>query len=428
MSRDEKCGCNEYNSISRRNFVGLGSAAFATALSPSWLPRVVLASADNSARDVIVSIFLRGGIDGLTACVPFNERPYYDLRPNIAVAPPDSGDPNRAIALDDNFGLPPSMAPLTTPFNDKDLLVVHATGLENPTRSHFEAMRFMEVGQGNAPATLFTGWLGRHLAATAPSKASAVLRAVGMGYGLQRHLVGGPRALPIQDLSTFGFDGDFHTVNGRQKAIEAMYAAFPDPLSTAARNTTQTIDLLASIDFDGYRPTGGANYPEDEFGYAMRSTAALIKADIGVEAVSIDLGGWDTHDNQGSVDGWMSSLMGTFAMGMNALHRDLSKRKNVIVVAMSEFGRNAFENGSAGTDHGHASVMFVMGKNVAGGRVMTDWPGLEPEQLFEDQDLAITTDYRDILTEILTKRAGNPDFSTIFPEVGYTPTEHGVIV
>ena len=426
---DEKCkGCQEYNDLSRRHFVGLSAGLVAFAAAPAWLPRVVYADSHSSSRDVMVSIFLRGGVDGLSMCVPFTESEYYRLRPTQAVPQPDAGGSFRAIDLDGFFGLPPSMRALKRAYDKGDLLIVHACGLKESNRSHFDAMHFMEVGRGYPPASLFTGWLGRHLAVTAPTVKDAVLRGVGIGFGLQRTLVGGPRTLPINDLADFGFVGSGGTVREREEILRQLYAASRDILSDPAKDTFRTVKTLERIRFNNYRPSGGASYPDDEFGYALRSTAALIKAEVGVEAVAIDLGGWDTHDTQGTLDGHMASLMETLADSLAAFHRDLDadRVEDVVTVAMSEFGRNVFENGSLGTDHGYGGVMLAMGDGIAGGRVLTRWPGLG--RLYEDQDLEITIDYRDVLAEILDQRMGNPDYRAVFPDPGFEPVVQGVTV
>ena len=428
MSKQDHCGCREYEEVSRRDFFKLGSAAAMALAAPAWLPRVSLASSFTGDRDVVVSIFLRGGVDGLSMVPPFTDKNYYTLRPAIAIQPPDASSTG-ALDLDGSFGFAPAMQSLVEAYDAGDLLVVHACGLESPTRSHFAAQHNMEVGQGEPPATLFTGWLGRHLAATASAESSAILRAIGVGYGLQRTLAGAPQALPIKDMANFGFAGAPGTAATREAAVEAMYAAYSGPLKSAAVDTVRTIDLLDQIDFSGYRPGGGAQYPGEEFGQALKSTAALIKAEIGVEAIAIDLGGWDTHDNQGAIDGWMSTLMTTLSDGLAAFYTDLFSggSTDVVVIAMSEFGRNAQENGSAGSDHGHGGVMLVLGGRIAGGRVLANWPGLGSAQLYAGQDLAITIDYRDIITEILTKRAGNSDPSMLFPDSSYNPTDYGVV-
>jgi uncharacterized protein (DUF1501 family) len=421
-------GCQEYRELSRRRFLGLSAGVVAAAATPTWLPRVVLADTENSSRDVIVSIFLRGGWDGLSVCVPHADDRYYQLRPSLAIPRPGSGGANAATDLDGFFGLPPALQPLLEVYQDGNLLLVHACGSKDPTRSHFDAMNFMEVGMPNPPVSMYTGWLGRHLQTTAPTLEEGVLRAVGIGHGLQRTLVGGPATLPIADLAEFGFAGDPASSRLRRRALEDLYAGKQEPLRSAAQSTFRTVDLLEQIDFQGYTPAGGTVYPEGELGYALKSTAALIKAEVGVEAVAIDYGGWDTHENQMPLEGTMASLMQGFGQGLAAFHKDLftDDFTNLVVVAMSEFGRNVAENGSQGTDHGHGSVMVVLGGGIAGGRVLSQWPGLGESQLFEDQDLEITIDYRDILTEIATRRLGNPDYRNVFPDEAYTPVDHQI--
>lgn len=435
MSSHDDCkGCREYHQLSsqlsRRRFLGVGAGFLTAAALPGWLPRVVYADSENSSRDVIVSIFLRGGADGLSLCVPHGEAAYYNLRPTLAIAPPDSSDPARRVTdLDGFFGLPPAFAPLLPAYQNGDLAIVHACGLPDTSRSHFSAMHFMEVGQENPPISLGSGWLGRHLQITAPAQSQALLRAVGIGFGLQQTLVGAPEALPIADLARFGLAGDPASLADRRLALETMVAGLDDAMGRATRHTLATIDLLGAIDFEGYQPTGGAVYSAGELGTALASTAALIKADVGVEAVAIDVGGWDTHDFQGPVDGAMAGLMGGFGQALAAFHSDLfaAGYENIVVVAQSEFGRNAFENGSAGTDHGHGGVMMVLGGAIAGGRVHGVWPGLAPDQLFDGQDLAITTDYRDILSEILVKRLDNPEIGAVFADPSYTYVERGIV-
>jgi uncharacterized protein (DUF1501 family) len=426
-------GCPEYDRISRRRFLGLGAGAFVAAALPAWLPRVALADigspAGSAVRDVLVSVSLRGGADGLTLCPPFGDEGYYALRPTLAVPRPDSSSPHRALNLDGFFGFAPSLRPLLDLYQDGSLLVVHATGLPLRTRSHFSAMFLNEVGQPAPPASRVNGWIAEHLRAVPPARADAVLRAVGNGIGLPRSLVGAPATAPVRDLAASGFAGDPVTVAARRRALTAMYAAAPDPLRAPAASTLLTVDLLERIRYASYQPAGGAVYPDDELGRALRSTAALIKAGVGVEAATIECGGWDSHSDQGPFDGAMALLLKSLAEGLAAFHADLFTNgpANVVLVVQTEFGRNAWENGSRGTDHGHAGAMLVLGGHVAGGRVLTRWPGLAPEELYEGQDLALTIDARDILSEILKKRLGNPDPWSVFADPAYTPEEHGVI-
>jgi uncharacterized protein (DUF1501 family) len=425
MSHEQCSGCSEYLQLSRRQFLAAGGGTALALGLPAWLPRVALAQEYCSNRDVLVSVFLRGAADGLTTCVPHAEDDYYNARPTLAIPRPDSADPNRVTDLDGFFGFPPAMTPLLTAYNAGHLLIVHASGSKSGTRSHFDAMRFMEVGRPGDP-NLFTGWLGRHLATAPPLNPAAILRAVGIGYGLQQTLHSAPKALPVPNLADFGLAGNPATAAARMTALQDMYSLVADPVKTAAQTTQATIDLLGTIDFANYTPQGGAIYPQDDFGFAMKSTAALIKADVGVEAVAIDIPGWDTHNGQGPIQGVMAELMTTLATSLAAFHLDIfaGNGRNVTVLVMSEFGRRVGENGSDGTDHGHGNAMFLLGRNISGGRVLTQWPGLNPAQLFEGIDLQVTIDFRDVLAEIVLRRLGNPNLDIIFP--GYTPIFRGV--
>jgi uncharacterized protein (DUF1501 family) len=430
MSNYDCHACREYNSLSRRQFIGAASGAAVAALTaPAWLPRVAYARQDCSGRDVIISIYLRGGADGLSMVVPFAEPAYYAARPALAIPHPDSGDPHAAVALDDFFAFAPAMAPLVEAYRAGHLLVVHATGMVNATRSHFDAQRFMEVGKAADP-TVGTGWLGRHLASVPPLRPDSILRGVGINTGLQRTLVGGPETLPIPNLDQFGLTGSAATLAARRQAISDMYALVDDPLRAAGETTLLTIDLLNQIDFAGYQPKGGAVYPVGAFGLALKSTAALLKAQVGVEAVAIDLGGWDHHNSEGPISGAMADLMTQLSQGLAALHADLFSRSgagnpNLIVVVTTEFGRRVDENGSGGTDHGYGGAMLVLGGNVAGGRVLAEWPGLAPDQLFEQRDLRVTIDYRHVLAEIVQYRLGNANLEYVFPD--FTPNFRGVV-
>ena len=425
---DDGChgGCSEYSGLSRRNFLHLGAGLLTTAAMPAWLPRVALADSHHGGRDVIVSIFLRGGWDGLTVCAPFGDARYAELRPNLAVAPPDASGNRRSLDLDGFFGFAPAMEPLLEAYQAGDLLLVQACGLETSTRSHFDAMRLVEFGQGEAPA-VGTGWLGRHLASTAPTLADAVLRAVALGPGLPMTLAGAPAALPIPDLANFGLLGDLKTASARGQALREMYAHANEAMSEATSSTFGTFDLLDRIDFEGYSPAASAVYPESDFGKSLKSTAALIKAEVGVEAIAVDFGGWDTHGRQEPFEGRMAGLMSDFSGALAAFRADLDVASTrVTTVVMSEFGRNAAENGSGGTDHGHGGLMMVLSPGVHGGRVLGDWPGLAPHQLYEGQDLAITTDYRDVLSEILSERLGNANPAAVFDDPSYRARALGI--
>lgn len=421
-------GCSEYNELSRREFLSwsAGVALLATAVPP-WLPKVVLAQSAVSNRDVVISIFMRGGADGLSLCVPFSDPNYYAGRPTLAIPRPDSTAANRGIALDNNFAFPKAMAPLVEAFTSQNLLLIQGAGSVDPSRSHFDAQRFIEVGKPRDP-TIVTGWLGRHLASSTPVRTTAPLRALGISNGLPQTLIGAPKTLPIASPPTFGLGGSTATRTERAAWLKNDYSTAPEPVRSSAIDATATIDLLKLINFTGYAPANGAVYPATSFATSLRSAAALIKADIGVEAIQVDIGGWDTHANQDPLAGAMNALMGQFSAALAAFHKDViagPQSQNVTVVALSEFGRNVRENGSKGTDHGRGSCMFVMGRNITGGRVMTNnFQPLARENLDSGQDVKVTIDHRDILAEIVKNRLGNSQLDFVFP--GFVPTVRGI--
>ncbi len=424
----EDTGCSEYNALSRRRFLAGAAVTGASVFFPAWLPKVVLAESYASTRDVIVSVFLRGGADGLSLCVPFGDANYYASRSTIAIPRPDATTTaTRGVALDNFFAFPQAMSGLMPAYTAKDLLVVHATGQLNTSRSHFDAQRYMEVGKPADPA-LVTGWLGRHLASAPPVRTTAPLRALGLSAGLQKTLVGGPRTLPISDPTNFTIGGSSTTLNDRLAVLRTDYGSAPEPAQAAALDATNTMTLLRNLNFNGYAPANGAAYPTSSFGKALRSVAVMIKADIGIEAAQVDIGGWDTHSQQNPLSGSMFNTMRDFSTSLAAFYADIMQGAvgyNVTVVAVSEFGRNVRENGSAGTDHGRGTVMFAMGKGISGGRVLTNgWPGLARENLESGQDLKVTIDYRDILSEIVQNRLGNTALDFVFPT--WAPTMRGV--
>lgn len=426
----ESRACPEYYELSRRRFMAVtGSAAAVIASAPAWLPRVALAKDHRGTmRDVMVSLFLRGAADGMSIVVPHGENNYYTNRPTLNVPRPDSGLPNHALDIGHAmFSFNPALQPLLTAYNNGHLLPIHATGSVDPSRSHFDAQKFMEVGVAHDP-TIGSGWLGRHLQSVAPMDPNALLRAVGIGTGLQIALRGGPATLPIPNLDTFGLSGFASTVAARQTAIDNMYDNAGAPLQAIADTTIATINLLNTINFAGYVPAGGAVYPTDNLGIALKSVAALIKAQVGVEAIAIDVQGWDTHTNQGPLTGAMAGLMSSLATAMAAFYRDMTSDaspRGFVLEVQSEFGRRLAENGNVGTDHGHGNCMFLMGTCIDGGRVLAQWPGLAPQNLFEGRDLQVTIDYRHILAEIVQTRLGNPDLAYVFP--GFTPQFQHVV-
>ncbi len=431
MNEHDCHACQEYNELSRRSFLKAGGLALLAAGVPAWLPRIVMAKHFVAGRDVVVYVYLRGGADGLTMVAPYGDPAYATIRPNLKLLPPGSGAGSSLLIPNSSmFGLAPGLNPLLEPYNAGKLAIVHASGfmVPNPSRSHFDAQRYMEVGKFNDP-NLFSGWLGRHLADTGAVMPGQPVRAIGVANGLQQSLLGAPKSIPVPGLAqstspNYNITGSASTASTRLARLDAMYSAVAEPVKTAAQTTQATITLLNSIGFGTYTPAGGGVYPATSFGYAMKSAAALIKADIGVEAIAIDKTGWDLHANLGPVTGAMNTLLDDLGKGMQAFFRDVigGSTRNAVVVVMSEFGRRAAENGSLGVDHGYGNMMLLMGHNINGGQVISrdaqglpGWPGLAPGQLFQGFDLAATIDYRNVLSEVCQNLLQNTNLANVFP-------------
>jgi len=409
--------------LSRRVFLRNSALAMVGAgAAPRWLERAAFGETIASGRrNVLVAIFQRGAADGLNIVAPFGEDRYYELRPTIAVPRPSRENPGEsAIDLDGFFGLNPALAPLKPLWERHELAIVHAAGSPDATRSHFDAQDYMESGTPGRKGTN-DGWLNRAL----PKEfhEPSPVRAISSGPVLPRSLRGARDAVAIGKVDDFSIRDA-----GAERTLESMYAQTQDRiLNGAAHEMFEASATLQSLAKAPYQPSEGADYPRGRFGESMRQIAQLIKADVGVEVAFADIGGWDHHVNEvgprASV-GQLPNVLSAFGRGLAAFYTDLGDRmENVVVVTMSEFGRTAKENGGRGTDHGHANVMFAMGGRVAGGKVYGKWPGLAQEQLHEGRDLAVTTDFRDVLAEAVMKHLGNRDIQAVFP--GYAASEEG---
>ncbi|MGD0360287.1 MAG: DUF1501 domain-containing protein [Bryobacteraceae bacterium] len=409
----------------RRFFLRNSALAMAGAGTvPLWLERALYAAdAPSPRKKILVAIFQRGAADGLNIVVPHGEKRYYEMRPTIAVPRPSrgAGREDAAIDLDGFFGLHPALAALKPVWDDGHLAIVHAAGSPDPTRSHFDAQDFMESATPGLKATA-DGWMNRAMPREA--QASAV-RAVAMGAVLPRAMRGANAVVAVQNLS------DFQVRNAEAaSAFRSLYTDSRDPmLNAAGRETFEAVALLQSIEKQRYEPAAGANYPKGRFGDCLRQIARLIKADVGLEMAFADVGGWDHHVNEVGArasEGQLAARLTDFGGSLAAFWTDLGdRRSDVALVTMSEFGRTARENGDRGTDHGHANCMFAMGGGVRGGKVYGRWPGLEQEQLYEARDLALTTDFRDVLGELVRGQSGNRDLSRVFP--GYAPRAQGIL-
>jgi len=402
--------------LNRRAFLKNGSLALVTlGFAPGFISRTVQAA--RARQKVLIAIFQRGAVDGLNMVVPFGERAYYDARPTIAIPAPGRGAADAAIDLDGFFGLHPRMAPLAPLFKDGSLAIVHACGSPDETRSHFDAQDYMESGTPGVKSTR-DGWLNRYLHNKEHESASP-FRAVALAPQLPRTLQGAAPALAINALNQFGIRGG-RDADMVASTFESEYAAAADALlHPAGAEAFDAVKMLKQANPASYTPANGAEYPRSGFGDALRQIAQLVKADLGLEVAFTELSGWDHHVNEGSTTGQIAARLDDFAAAIAAFARDLGDAMaDVVVVTMSEFGRAVQENGNRGTDHGHGNAMLVLGGPVRGGKIYGRWPGLEREQRWEGRDLAITTDFRDVFAEVVTRHLGAKDISRIFP--GYT--------
>ena len=424
---------------SRRVFLKSGALALASVgLMPGFGPDFLrgtafAADAGRNARraggkKVLVCIFLRGAVDGLSVVVPHGDPDYYKLRSvdNNGIALARSGE-SGVIDLDGTFGLNPSLAALKPLYDAGHLAPIQAVGSPNATRSHFDAQDYMESAvPGNKSVN--TGWLAR-VSAQCPEDAEKgkQIQTISMTARLPRSLDGDADALAISDLATFGIGRGIS--GGGKRAVaasgagnngggfEALYdGAVGDVLHGTGQETFEAIKILSSLDPNKYAPAGRANYGNSQLGRSLRQIAQLVKADVGTEIAFAETGGWDTHANQGGANGQLARRLGDVGQALAAFWADMGDRMaDVTVLTMSEFGRTARQNGNGGTDHGHGTCFLALGGAVAGGQVLGQWPGLAPDKLYENRDLAVTTDFRSVFAEIADRHMGLQDIQAVFP-------------
>lgn len=413
--------------MDRRFFIKTGGVSLASfgfmAAAPEFLHQ--FAAAQSAAKGygkkkVLVTIFQRGAVDGLNMLVPHGESEYYNLRPTIAVAKP--GKTDGAIKLDDTFGLHPSMTAFEPLWKSGQLAAITSVGSPDNTRSHFDAQDYMESATPGVKGTR-DGWLNRVLQNTA-SKDVSPFQAVSMTASLPRALYGKASSVAMTNLADFSIKAGLYTTD-LKGGFEGIYQQnAKDTLGETGKETFEAVNFLKTANPSQYKPENGAVYPTTQFGRSMQQIAQLIKAGVGLEVAFTDTGNdirWDTHINQGGGRGQLANFLRTFSQAIAAFTIDLGKRMDdVVVLTMSEFGRTARENGSRGTDHGHANTMFVVGNGVRGGKVYGDFRGLKSDKLYEGRDLDVTTDFRDVFAEAAYKHIGAKDLSKIFPNYSAT--------
>ena len=402
---------------SRRQFLkSTGLGFLALGLPPAFLVRAAKAESTGKTKTLVV-VFQRGAMDGLNAVIPFKDRDYYAFRPTIAIAEPAAGE-DRVIDLDGFYGLHPALAPLKSIYDKGHLAIVHATGSPNNTRSHFDAQDYMEIGTPGIKSTP-DGWLNRYLAEK--KNAESRFRGVALTAQLPRMLAGGAPALTLSSIDEFRLRNE-----AMAATLQRLYTDTSDALlRSGGQNLFAAMVELRQL--ESRIPPSGESYPANRFGASLAQIARLIKADVGLEIAFTEIEGWDTHVNQGGAKGQMANRLKQLAEGLATFYRDLGDRvEDVVLITLSEFGRTARENGNRGTDHGHANVMFALGGPVRGGKVYGRWPGLAPEVLYEGRDLDLTTDFRAVCSEVISRHLGQKNLSKIFP--GFHPNNQLGIV
>jgi uncharacterized protein (DUF1501 family) len=405
---------------SRRLFLKSGAMAMLSlGFAPSFVGRA--AAAATGRRRLLVAVFQRGAVDGLNMVVPYGEARYYGLRPSIAVARPGQAD--GALDLDGFFGLHPAAAPLKPFWDNRSLAIVQACGSPDATRSHFDAQDYMETATPGVKSTR-DGWLNRYLQTTDEPLARRSLggggnplRGVAVTRQMPRTLQGRAPSLAVASVDRFRVRGGMD----QGRSLESMYAG-DKVLGTAAADAFDAMRTLRGATSGAYTPARGASYPRSPFGQALQEIARITKADVGLEVAFAESGNWDHHASEGGATGQLANRLGDLTQSIAALATDLGERMaDTVIMTMSEFGRTAAENGNGGTDHGHGNALFVLGGAVQGGRVYGRWPGLAAPDLFEGRDLAVTTDFRDVFSEVVARHLGAaPDaLARVFP--GYTP-------
>lgn len=422
--------------MNRRIFLKSGALALVAAgATPLWLRDAVFAADNgrpsnrNGGRKTVICIFQRGAVDGISMLVPHGDPWYYRHRTTqgngIALARTGA---DSVLDLDGTFGLHPAFAPLMPMWKAGQFAPIPACGSPDATRSHFDAQDYLE--SGTPGRKMADGWLSRALVNCPEDTAKAnLLRGVSFTSGLPLSLRGEADALAISDLKRFGVGASMMTNLPRRRdkekqavgdaaatGFEALYDdAVGDVLGGTGREGFEAIKIVQSVTSKPYAPAAGARYPSGRFGQSLQQIAQLVKADVGLEVAFAESGGWDTHVAQGAAEGGLAKRLNELAQGLAALYIDLGDRmEDVVIVTMSEFGRTARQNGTGGTDHGHGTCFLALGGKVNGG-VRGQWPGLAPEQLYENRDVAVTTDFRDVFAEVCSKHLGIRALDAVFP-------------
>jgi len=407
--------------MQRRDFLKymLSSTVAGSAWFANGMQGIATVQAAAAPKSLIV-IFQRGGCDGLNVAVPYGDAAYYNLRPTIAI--PRAGQNGGALDLNGFFGLHPAMSALHKLYQQGNVAVFPATHYPNASLSHFDSEQFIESGVISKTSN---GWLNRHLEA---SSNSSGMRGVSFGTEIAQALRGKVPVSSFNDLAAFDLDMTASAEPRMTARLQKIYAQNPHlggnngvRIQNAGRTLFADLGLVQQLDVKGYQPANGATYPNNSYGTQLRQAAQLIKAGVGLELATVNIGGWDTHQTQGNQVGYQADMLKIFADGIAALYADLgAAMQDVMILTMTEFGRTAEENGSKGTDHGNAGCWFALGGGVRSG-VYGQWPGLEKAQLYKGRYLAHSVDFRDIFGEIASRHLGNTQLASLLPGHSHTP-------
>ena len=406
--------------MDRRDFIKLSALVFVSSLLPlgfsGWAAGLATeAQLDTKSRKRFIVLFQRGAVDGLNLVIPFNESLYYDARPSIAI--PNPGATLGSLEIDSTFALHPALQSMISLWKRKTLAYVHACGSPNPTRSHFEAQDYMETGTPGERNTK-DGWLNRLLAVLSSNHnlTKGTINAVNIGSNLPR-IMHGPMSVATLPSSQNTKRYSITDQPKIAKEFEQLYKTDKDLEEAYREGIKAREQLIKDLDEERIVADNGAPQPKG-FAANCDRLAKVIARDQTIQIAFLDVGGWDTHINQGSSTGQLANHLKEFGEGVSALAKGLEDAyEHTIIVVISEFGRTVHENGHGGTDHGHGNVMWVLGGPVKGGKVYGQWPGLNKSSLYEQRDLAITTDFRHVLGYLVTKHFGLPEtsLSVIFP-------------
>lgn len=364
---------------------------------------------------ILVFIFQRGAMDGLMAVTPFTDEFLKTARPTLFIDAAKAGNDKPLIDLDGRFGLHPSMASFENMFKEKRLAIVHGMGSPNNTRSHFDAQDYMESGTPFNKGTS-SGWLNRAVGLLGHD--ATPFRAVSMTSAMPRSFYGDNETIAVSNLQDFTLSKNSATVNFAAKSFEDLYDQTTSSLlGKTGKESFEAMKMLNKIDLKNYQPSNGIEYPNSPLGKSLRQIAQLIKADVGLEIAFAECGGWDTHFAQGAANGVFARNVADLSNSITALWSDLGAlQDDVTIMTATEFGRTVKQNGTGGTDHGRGSCCFILGNDVNGGKVHGNMLPLAVENLADGRDLAVTTDFRSIFSEVADKHLHINNDKALFPE------------